>query len=147
MALVFGTFGNPHSNKVSLFLSERLVGARWRHHLIFVRAENAQEHCALVRLARDESVFLKGVFSNVESQVCGAFIDILAMASEAVVVEDWSDVSIVLNHARSRLWFKCRGSRNGETENPKECKTEQLGNCRSHMKQSEVGEVADTGIG
>ena len=101
MPLVFGTFGDPCFEKILLALGERLVRGRRRHDLVFIGAQDAFDDRALVWLTWHNRLFVECSFADVQTKLCGPFLLVWTVAGKAVVVEDRTDVAVVLNHAAS----------------------------------------------
>ena len=94
MVLVFRAFGDPALEELLLLRRQLLMRIRRRHHLIWIGEEESLHEFAGVGLARYEGFLFQRFLADIQAELGLAMARIVAVAIEAVVGKDRTDVAI-----------------------------------------------------
>ena len=99
--LILSPLSDPALEQILLRTRELLVRVRRRHQVVGVFGEDAFDQLALVGLAGNEGLLRDGVLAHIEAELGLALLLVGAVAEEAVVREDGSDVAVVIHPLRA----------------------------------------------
>jgi hypothetical protein len=111
MGLVFGTLFDPGFQELDLFGRKRLLRFRRWHDFGSVVRVDSRNQVTLGERAGSDGLQIDCWLALIESQIGLAIPAIWAVACEAVVREDWSNIAVVIEFGR-RIF--ALGLRDGE---------------------------------
>lgn len=95
MVFIFSSLCDPEAEGLFFAFGETVDGVKRGHVVVFIFGEDSGDEFGLVWFAGDDGLAFGGSFEGIEAEIGFALVFIEAVAEEAVVGEDGTDVAVV----------------------------------------------------